>query len=315
MKALDNLNGVQRGQIEAALKKKRAALKEKARDLLSLIHSLPVSGEVPVRIKDRSVVTIGRPADFSEEEKARLREAIQKLIPWRKGPFELFGERIDAEWQSDIKWKWILKALPPLEGKALLDLGCNNGYYLFRALEHGPRVAIGMDPVFSYALQFELLNHFIHSDTIAFTLFGYEQLSWFEKTFDVALCLGIIYHHPDPISIFRNLHRSLKAGGRLIVESLGIPGSESTALFPSGKYAGAKGIWFIPTAGCLENWLRRSGFQKTRIFHTHPLTIEEQKRTAYCPFSSLEDALNPDSPGQTREGYPNPLRLYAVAEK
>ena len=35
--------------------------------------------------------------------RAALNSALQGLIPWRKGPFELFGVHIDTEWRSD--WK------------------------------------------------------------------------------------------------------------------------------------------------------------------------------------------------------------------
>ena len=33
-----------------------------------------------------------------------LRDQLQTLQPWRKGPFSLFGVHIDTEWRSD--WKW-----------------------------------------------------------------------------------------------------------------------------------------------------------------------------------------------------------------
>src|SRR5690606_18590066 len=39
-----------------------------------------------------------------EATRAQLKSALQRLIPWRKGPFDLFAVHIDTEWRSD--WKW-----------------------------------------------------------------------------------------------------------------------------------------------------------------------------------------------------------------
>ncbi len=38
-----------------------------------------------------------------EASRATLKAALQGLIPWRKGPFHLFGVHVDSEWRSD--WK------------------------------------------------------------------------------------------------------------------------------------------------------------------------------------------------------------------
>src|SRR5690606_39729543 len=42
--------------------------------------------------------------------------AARELIPWKKGPFELCGETIDAEWRSDMKWERLAPHLKKLEG-------------------------------------------------------------------------------------------------------------------------------------------------------------------------------------------------------
>ena len=51
------------------------------------------------------VVTIGRPGELEKED---LEIQARELIPWKKGPFSLFGHLIDAEWRSDIKWSGLL---------------------------------------------------------------------------------------------------------------------------------------------------------------------------------------------------------------
>ena len=43
-----------------------------------------------------------------------------------------FGVDIDGEWRSERKWRRLESHLPELHGKVVADIGCNNGYYMFR---------------------------------------------------------------------------------------------------------------------------------------------------------------------------------------
>ena len=79
-------------------------------------------------------VTIGDKSDCSIEERAILKNNLMKLKPWRKGPFNIFGLFLDAEWQSNMKWNRLTEHIKPLENKLVLDIGCGNGYYGWRML-------------------------------------------------------------------------------------------------------------------------------------------------------------------------------------
>ena len=48
-------------------------------------------------------ITIGRKEELVEKEYTNLLDSIKRLIPWRKGPFNLFGHYIDSEWKSNLK--------------------------------------------------------------------------------------------------------------------------------------------------------------------------------------------------------------------
>ena len=87
------------------------------------------------------------------DEEARKKLLLQ-LSPWRKGPFDVGGVHIDAEWRSDLKWARMENAITPLEGRAVLDVGCGNGYYALRMFEAGARAVLGIDPTLLYAMQF-----------------------------------------------------------------------------------------------------------------------------------------------------------------
>ncbi len=64
-------------------------------------------------------VTAGRSSDITPEENRFLKEKLELLCPWRKGPFKLFGVEIDTEWQSWMKWDRFKNHLPDLKGKML----------------------------------------------------------------------------------------------------------------------------------------------------------------------------------------------------
>ena len=57
-------------------------------------------------------VTVEGPV--TADQRAELRDALQALPPWRKGPFSLFGVDIDTEWRSDWKGR---RVMPHLEAE------------------------------------------------------------------------------------------------------------------------------------------------------------------------------------------------------
>ena len=74
----------------------------------------------------------------------QLKDALRRLHPWRKGPFELFGVHIDTEWRSDWKWERVQHAIDPLTGRTVLDVGCGSGYHCWRMLGAGAAQVIGI---------------------------------------------------------------------------------------------------------------------------------------------------------------------------
>lgn len=261
------------------------------------------------------VVRIGTDTDISPEEQQLVKQSLRGLMPWRKGPFSVFGIDIDAEWRSERKWNRIVPELPDLSGKIVADIGCNNGYYMFRMAHHRPAFVLGFEPYLQHYSTFKTLNAFAGQDQLQVELLGIEDLALFPKSFDVIFCLGILYHRPSPLAALRDLHTALKPGGWLIIESQAIPGEEPVALFPHSTYAKAPGTWFVPTAACLHNWMTRTGFRKVQQFCEHAMGKEEQRRTAWMEFESYEDFIDKDNPAFTIEGYPAPRRVFFKATR
>lgn len=260
-------------------------------------------------------VRIGRASDLSAEEQERVYQGLRGFMPWRKGPFSVFGTDIDAEWRSERKWARLLAELPDLRGKVIADIGCNNGYYLFRMAAHQPALALGFEPFVQHYYTFGTLNAFAGQKNLVVELLGIEDIGLFPESFDCIFCLGILYHRPSPISALQDLHRALKPGGVLLVESQAIPGEDPVALFPEKTYAKVPGTWFVPTASCLHNWLLRSKFTDVRLFCEHDMSKAEQRRTDWMHFESYEDFIDKQHPHLTVEGYPAPRRIFFRAKK
>jgi len=260
------------------------------------------------------VVTIGDAAELSGQDREKVYQALRDFMPWRKGPFEIFGIEVDAEWRSERKWNRVLPELPDLQDKIVADIGCNNGYYMFRMAHHGPKLVLGFEPYLQHYFTFKTLNSFAGCGNLTCELLGVEHMGLFRESFDVVFLMGILYHRSSPVDVLREIRTAMKPGGVLIVESQGIPGSEPWALFPEQRYAKVPGTYFVPTVSCLANWLSRAGFSGVKTFFSHPMSSQEQRRTPWMEFESYEDFIDRSDPSLTVEGYPAPIRIFARAE-
>ncbi len=259
-------------------------------------------------------IVIGKAEEIDDGKKERLYNSLKSLMPWRKGPFSIFGIEIDAEWRSFRKWNRFKPHLPSLEGKIICDIGCNNGYYMFKTAYHKPDFVLGIDPTVQYYSQFSLLNSIAGINNFNFQLLGVEHIHLFEGIFDVVFFMGILYHHPNPIDILKKVKASLKQDGYIIVESQGIEGDLPVALFPEKRYAKVPGTYFVPTPSCLVNFLKRAGFKDVKLICYHKMSSKEQRSTDWMVYQSYKDFVNKENT-LTVEGYPAPIRIYAIARK
>ncbi|RXK14367.1 tRNA 5-methoxyuridine(34)/uridine 5-oxyacetic acid(34) synthase CmoB [Halarcobacter mediterraneus] len=257
--------------------------------------------------------TVGKRENLSDSEFALLEETAKKLIPWRKGPFNIFGLDIDSEWQSNIKYN-LIRPYFNLKDKVVADIGCNNGYYMFRMLEDKPKRLIGFDPSALTLHQFEFINHFVKSD-IVYEMLGVEHLEYYNHKFDFIFMLGVLYHRPDPVGTLKSLARGLNSKGEILIDTFMIDGDEEICLTPDRRYSKIPNIYFIPTIPALKNWLKRAGFENIEVIATTTTTSGEQRKTKWSFDQSLEDFLDKNDPSKTVEGYPAPKRVYMKARK
>ena len=274
------------------------------------IKALPNYNNVEIKLADTVKIDI---PDLSDEHAMQIKETALLMKPWRKGPFELGELFIDSEWQSYMKYN-LLEPHFNLKDKIVGDIGCNNGYYLFRMLTHEPKKLIGFDPSAIYHSQFQFINHFVKSD-IVYELLGVEHVEFYEHTFDVLFCLGVLYHRSDPVSMLKSLFKGLNKGGELILDTFMIDGEDEICLTPKERYSKIPNIYFVPTVSALKNWCLRAGFESVEVLEIMVTDTREQRKTEWIEGQSLEDFLDPNDSSKTVEGYPAPKRVYIKAIK
>jgi SAM-dependent methyltransferase len=97
-----------------------------------------------------------------------------------------------------------------LDGASVLDVACSSGYYSFLCSRWGAARVVGVDARPEHEDQFRLVGHmlgipepkcrFLRGDVE----FGLEQIT---DTFDLVLCMGVMYHVFDHPRFVKNLFR------------------------------------------------------------------------------------------------------------
>lgn len=253
--------------------------------------------------------------DISDRHRQGIEKLLRNLMPWRKGPYFLYGTHINTEWRSDWKWERVLPHISPLAGRTVLDVGCGSGYHMWRMIGADAHLVVGIDPMQLFLVQFEAVRKLLNDDRRAHVLpLGIEQLPVLQA-FDTVFSMGVLYHRRSPLDHLLQLKNQLVSGGELVLETLVIEGDVNQVLVPGERYAQMRNVFFIPSAEALKSWLEKSGFVDVRIVDFALTTTEEQRRTDWMTSESLAEFLDPDDPSKTVEGYPAPLRAVLVATK
>ena len=262
-------------------------------------------------------ITAGSPTALPPAARQMLREALLELAPWRKGPFDLHGVHINAEWRSERKWARLAPHVD-LAGRRVLDVGCGNGYYGWRMLAAGAAGVTGIDPNPLCALQHAAVCHFLpaalRSKNVVLPLRMEDLASAAAATerFDAVFSMGVIYHRRDPAAHAQALAARAREGALLVLESLI---AEGEPLRPRHRYAGMNNVHLVPTAPLLRDWVRAAGFAGAELVDVSATTPDEQRATEWMPFHSLANALDPADTTRTVEGHPAPRRAVVIARK
>jgi len=281
---------------------------------------------------DLSAPRLGKTAD----DPVGLADTLMQLHPWRKGPLCLAGCTIDSEWRSDLKWDRLAPHLQ-LQGARVLDIGCGNGYFGWRMLAAGARLVVGVDPTLLFVIQWLACRHFAGPQANFVLPVGIEDLPGLstgvrrpdssdqanthastdpdtDPNMDVVCSMGVLYHRRDPREHLQQLRYLLKPGGQMVLETLVLPADQADELLlPTERYARMRNVWAIPGTLRLLDWVEQAGFKDLRLVDITPTLLEEQRSTSWMKFESLAEALHANSPRQTLEGHPAPVRAIVLA--
>ena len=74
-------------------------------------------------------------------------------------------------------------------------------------------------------------------------------------------------------------------------------------------------VWCVPSESDLFSWIEKAGDKDPTKVDITKTTTQEQRATEWMSFESLANALNPNDPQLTIEGYQAPIRELIIARK
>jgi tRNA (mo5U34)-methyltransferase len=178
------------------------------------------------------------------------------------------------------KWRTFEHALPArLDGKSVLDVGCNAGFYSFEMKRRGAVRVLGIDEDPDYLAQARFAAEVSELDVEFEQLSVYDVASLGER-FDLVIFMGVLYHLRHPL-LALDLLREHVAHDKLLFQSM-LRGAEDiepladdypfeerahfdAAGYPrlhfvEHRYAADPTNWWVPNKACVEAMLRSAGF-------------------------------------------------------
>lgn len=159
------------------------------------------------------------------------------------------------------RWHAVEPAFPDsFAGKSVLDVGCNAGFFSFKAAERGAAYVCGVDYNAAYIEQAKFAAE-IRGDNVDFRVCSVERLRSLKKIFNVTLCIGLLYHTKDLLGAIREIAHVTDE--MAIIESA-IHNDADT--LPLVRVAGGNtelpGTWH-PNIAALRALFEKTGFART----------------------------------------------------
>ncbi len=198
----------------------------------------------------------------------------------------------------------LIELLDPRPGERILDVGCGTGHLTARIADRGAEVT-GLDnstSMIAQARQNYPKLKFALADARTFAC---------DEPFDAVFSNAALHWIPDAPAAIAGIARSLKSGGRLVLE-MGAKGNIArivtalTAVLREGGCA-ARNPWYFPSAGEYALLLEAQGFEVKALW-----TIERWNRLEH-PEKGLREWLEMFA-GDWFEGVPAKAREGMVAE-
>lgn len=223
---------------------------------------------------------------------ARLQARVQELGPWfqnidlghgiRTAPDHFLGD------YPAFKFARFAHVLPDdLEGRSVLDIGCNAGFYSVEMKRRGAGRVLGIDSDDRYLAQARLVADTLGYPDITFAKLSVYDVAALGERFDLVIFMGVLYHLRHPL-LALDLIREHVAGDLMLFQTMQQgsgeiaevpedhpfhrPGTcEPPAYFDAPGYPRMHFIehrfaadwtnWWAPNAACTQAMLRAAGFE------------------------------------------------------
>jgi tRNA (mo5U34)-methyltransferase len=219
---------------------------------------------------------------YSGEE---LRELFDSTKPWHHlievngvptKTEPAWGEHVD---HPRLLWESVKPVLPDLNGKRVLDVGCNDGFFLFASRRLGAEEVLGLEVHEHYFNHAVLVNQLLDLGGIDIRQMNAYDVGESLGQFDVTLALGLIYHLKNPFLFLERV--SALTTGTIIVEtavrnsnedrdnrSRGVAGAPSMDFVenpPEELNPEGGPNWWLPNTECVRAMLAVCGFRHTTV--------------------------------------------------
>ena len=217
---------------------------------------------------------------LSREE---IRRRVDELGPWFHN-LDLKGvSTAPSHFLGDyprVKWRRFADVVPDnLQGKTVLDIGCNAGFYAMEMKRRGAERVLGLDTDDEYLEQARFAAE-VSGLEIEFRKMSTYDVGQLREKFDLVIFMGVLYHLRHPMLALDLIHEHV-ARDLLLFQSM-LRGSDevdaiegdydfwATSHFDSPgypkmhfiehKYAEDPTNWWAPNRACVEAMLRSAGF-------------------------------------------------------
>lgn len=243
-----------------------------------------------------------------ERKLSETERRIDELGPWfhnlRIEGIETAPDHFLGDYPA-FKWKHFRHVVPDdLEGRSVLDIGCNAGFYSLQMKERnaGRVVAIDSDPRYLEQARFAA-GKAGHGD-IEFRQMSVYDVGSLGSRFDLVIFMGVLYHLRHPLLALDLLHEHA-VGDLLLFQSMQRGPDRVTAVaedhdfsewdifedaafprlsFVESRYAADPTNWFIPNRAATEAMLRSAGF----VIEEHP-----EREVYLCRRGTRPEAVEP----------------------